>query len=146
MYFLTQELEFCYGHRLIHYSGKCRFLHGHNGRVEVVLGGTRLDERGMLTDFGEIKRVLRTWIDTELDHKMLLHREDPLLPLLRDAGQQLFVMDANPTAENIARLIFDRGQAEGLPMVEVRFWETSRSSATYTAAGTIRQSGTPCEG
>lgn len=34
----------------------------------------------MLTDFGEIKRVLRTWIDTELDHKMLLHREDPLLP------------------------------------------------------------------
>lgn len=38
MYFLTQELEFCYGHRLIHYSGKCRFLHGHNGRVEIVLG------------------------------------------------------------------------------------------------------------
>jgi 6-pyruvoyltetrahydropterin/6-carboxytetrahydropterin synthase len=54
MYFLTQELEFCYGHRLIHYSGKCRFLHGHNGRVEIVLGGPHLDERGMLTDFGEI--------------------------------------------------------------------------------------------
>jgi 6-pyruvoyltetrahydropterin/6-carboxytetrahydropterin synthase len=55
-------------------------------------------------------------------------------------------MEANPTAENIARLIFDRGQAEGLPMVEVRFWETTRSSATYSADGTIHQSGTACEG
>lgn len=145
MFFLTQELDFCYGHRLINYSGKCRFLHGHNGRAEILLGGPALDDRGMLTDFGEIKRVLRTWIDRELDHKMLLHCDDPLLPLLRDAGQQVFVMDANPTAENIARLLFERGVAEGLPLVQVRFWETPRSSAAYALNGQVARWGTSCE-
>ncbi len=37
MFRLTQEIDFCYGHRLLNYSGKCRHLHGHNGRAVIVL-------------------------------------------------------------------------------------------------------------
>ena len=65
MYTVTRRIEFCYGHRLLNYSGKCRHLHGHNGRALIVLEGEELDERGMLIDFTDIKAKLRTWIDDE---------------------------------------------------------------------------------
>ena len=102
MYRVAREIEFCYGHRLLNYDGKCRHLHGHNGRAVVTLEGERLDERGMLVDFGEIKKTVQRWIDEEIDHNMLLCRDDPLLPMLVERGERVFVMDANPTAENIA--------------------------------------------
>jgi hypothetical protein len=30
MFTVTQELRFCYGHRLLEHPGKCGRLHGHN--------------------------------------------------------------------------------------------------------------------
>lgn len=131
MYRVTRDIPFCYGHRLLNYDGKCRHLHGHNGVARVVLGGERLDERGMLVDFGDIKRAVQKWIDDNLDHNMLLCRDDPILPLLRERGERVFVMDANPTAENIARLIYDHSRAAGLPVREVILWETENCSAVY---------------
>jgi len=133
MYFLMQELNFCYGHRLLNYDGKCRNLHGHNGKLEILLGGHHLDSRGMLVDFTDIKRLLKTWIDDHLDHAMLLSVDDPLLPVLRGHGQPVFVMEGNPTAENIARLIYEQSVRLGLPIHEVRLWETARSSSVYRA-------------
>jgi 6-pyruvoyltetrahydropterin/6-carboxytetrahydropterin synthase len=122
MYRVSREIPFCYGHRLIDYDGKCRHLHGHNGRAIVVLEAPALDAKGMLVDFAEIKRHVQRWIDDNLDHNMLLHRDDPILPLLRERGERVFVMDVNPTAENIARLIFDHARAAGLPVVVVTLW------------------------
>jgi 6-pyruvoyltetrahydropterin/6-carboxytetrahydropterin synthase len=43
----------------------------------------------------------------------------------------MFLMDANPTAENIAKLIFDFTAEQGFPIVECRLWETPRCFATY---------------
>ncbi|MAT14040.1 MAG: 6-carboxytetrahydropterin synthase QueD [Planctomyces sp.] len=131
MYRITQEIHFCYGHRLLNYDGKCRHLHGHNGRVQIVLEGPDLDERGMLVDFTDIKAKLRTWIDDELDHRMILCKDDPVLNTLRESGEPIYVIDDNPTAENIARLIYERGIAFGLPVVEVSLWETPNSQATF---------------
>lgn len=135
MYRVTRQIEFCYGHRLLDYAGKCRHLHGHNGLAVVTLEGKELDAQGMLVDFGEIKRTLQRWIDEELDHNMILRRDDPILPLLRDRGERVYVMDDNPTAENIARLIFDKGRDAGLPIVEVVLWETPNCFATYRGEG-----------
>ena len=131
MYRVSREIEFCYGHRLLNYAGKCRHLHGHNGRVRVVLEAEKLDSLGMLVDFGEIKRKVEQWIDDNLDHNMLLSKEDPLLPVLIERGERVLVMDHNPTAENIARLIFDRTRESGLPVVEVILWETEKCYASY---------------
>jgi 6-pyruvoyltetrahydropterin/6-carboxytetrahydropterin synthase len=133
MFEVSQEIEFCYGHRLLGYAGKCRHLHGHNGRAVIVLAGERLDDRGMLVDFAEIKATLRSWIDLELDHRMILCEADPVLPFLRKLSEPVYVMPHNPTAENIARLIFERARSEGFPVVEVSLWETPRSFATYRA-------------
>jgi 6-pyruvoyltetrahydropterin/6-carboxytetrahydropterin synthase len=133
MFSVTREISFCYGHRLLHYDGKCRYLHGHNGRAVITLAAADLDALGMVLDFSRLKRVVGGWIDEHLDHKMLLHRDDPVLPRLRELGEPVYVLDVNPTAENVARLIFDYTAGQGFPVVEVKLWETDTCYATYTA-------------
>jgi 6-pyruvoyltetrahydropterin/6-carboxytetrahydropterin synthase len=131
MYKITKHVDFCYGHRLMNYAGKCRHLHGHNGKAEIVLEARTLDERAMVRDFDEVKTKLGAWIDANLDHKMLLRRDDPAIALLNQIGEPYYLLDTNPTAEAIARLIYNAAVAEDLPVVEVRLWETPTSFATY---------------
>jgi len=131
MYRITQQIDFCYGHRLLNYAGKCRYLHGHNGRVQIALEAEELDNRGMLIDFTDVKSSVGAWIDAELDHRMILHEDDPALPMLLEMGEPLHVIPRNPTAENIARLIYEFAKSENLPVTEVTLWETPKSQATY---------------
>jgi len=131
MFRVTREIDFCYGHRLLNYDGKCKYLHGHNGRAVITMESSRLDERGMVFDFAEIKRVVSNWIDDNLDHRMILHRDDPAREAFAALGEPMYVIDANPTAENIAKLIFDYAKSQGIPIVETRLWETPRCFATY---------------
>jgi 6-pyruvoyltetrahydropterin/6-carboxytetrahydropterin synthase len=99
--------------------------------VEIEIVAEALDHRGMVVDFGDINGVVKTWIDRELDHKMILCRDDPILKTLQDLREPCFVMDDNPTAENIAKLIYDYAVSEGLRVAQVRLWETATSFATY---------------
>lgn len=131
MYQVARELEFCYGHRLLNYPGKCRHLHGHNGRAIITLEAESLDERGMLVDFADIKQKVQRWVDENLDHNMILCKDDPIVPVLQAQGERFFLMDSNPTAENIARLIFDHAYKAGLPVVKVQLWETANCHASY---------------
>lgn len=131
MYKVTRELNFCYGHRLLNYDGKCAHPHGHNARVEIDLVVERLDERSMVTDFSDVKNKLGGWIESALDHQMLLRRDDPLLPVLQKMNEPVYVMDANPTAEAIAKTIFDCARSMHFPVQEVRVWETPGSVASY---------------
>ena len=139
MYSVTRLIHFCYGHRLLNYQGKCRSLHGHNGKVEIELSSDRLDRRGMVRDFEEIKQAIQTWIDEELDHKMLLHRKDPMASLLQREGEPVFLMENNPTAEAIAELIFTYTASQGFPVTRVRLWETERSVATFQPGPAARR-------
>ncbi len=131
MYKVTKELSFCYGHRLMHYQGKCRVPHGHNAKVAIDLMAETLDPLGMVVDFTDIKRILQGWIDSNLDHRMLLRRDDPLAKWLQETGEPCFIVEHNPTAETIAQLIFEYAVSQGFPVVEVRLWETSDAYATY---------------
>ncbi len=131
MFRVTKDIHFCYGHRLLNYAGKCRHLHGHNGRASITLEAESLDALGMVVDFSEVKRVIGRWIDESLDHRMILHDADPIIPELLRQGEPFATLSANPTAENIARLIFERTAAQGLPVIEVTLWETESSFATY---------------
>lgn len=135
MFRVTREIDFCYGHRLLDYDGKCKHLHGHNGRAVITIESTTLDQRGMVRDFSEIKAVVQGWIDANLDHRMILRRDDPVVPALQLLGEPLYLIDANPTAENIAKLIFDVARQHDFPVVETRLWETPRCYATYREKG-----------
>jgi 6-pyruvoyltetrahydropterin/6-carboxytetrahydropterin synthase len=135
MYSITKEVHFCYGHRLLHHQGRCRHLHGHNGRAVIRLERAILDGLGMVCDFTDLGRFVKDWLEREIDHNLLLHRDDPLLHLLQGAGERCYMMDCNPTAENIARLIFETVAQAGFPVVEVTLYETASACASYRSDG-----------
>lgn len=128
---IVKKLQFCYGHRLLDYEGRCAHPHGHNAVVEVELAGEDLDPRGMVCDFTEVKRLLSVFIDAELDHRMILREDDPLVPALEGVGERPFTLEENPTAENLARLLFRKARSLDLPVTAVRFWETETCYAEY---------------
>jgi 6-pyruvoyltetrahydropterin/6-carboxytetrahydropterin synthase len=131
MYSVTKRLDFCYGHRLLDHDGVCKRPHGHNAVVEFEIRADALDARNMVTDFSDIKRAMMGWIERELDHRMILRHDDPLVALLRGLGEPVYVLESNPTAERIARLLFDISREQGLAVSRVTLWETPTSWATY---------------
>ncbi len=134
MYCVTKRLDFCYGHRLVNHDGVCRHLHGHNAMVEIDVTAETLDARDMVVDFGDIKRAVKDWIDRELDHKMILRHDDPLVEVLRAQGEPVYTLDSNPTAERLARLVFETARGFGFNVSAVRLWETPGSCASWSAA------------
>ena len=87
---VVKTIDFCYGHRLLDYEGKCRHLHGHNGLLEVEIESESLDHRGMVMDFSDLRGVVKDWVDRNLDHKMLLHKDDPVADLLSEMGEPFY--------------------------------------------------------
>lgn len=135
MYKVIREIHFSYGHRLLNYEGKCAYLHGHNGRVQIEVSTSSLNDQNMVVDFYEIKAKMEKWIDEVLDHKMILWEKDPLVKILRDADQKVVTMPENPTAEAIAKWIFSEAKNQGLPVSQVRLWETENCCAAYVGDG-----------
>ena len=99
--------------------------------VEIVCAGEELDHRAMLVDFGDIKDAVKSFIDENWDHRMLLRKDDPLAPEYEKRGEPVFLFDENPTAETFARFLYHHAREKGLPVSEVRFWETPTSYAAY---------------
>lgn len=128
---VVKTIDFCYGHRLLDYEGKCRHLHGHNGLLEVEIESESLDHRGMVMDFSDLRGVVKDWVDRNLDHKMLLHKDDPVASILSEMGEPFYPMEDNPTAENILKHIYRQIRKEGLMVSEMRLWETPSSYASY---------------
>ena len=131
MYSVTKRIDFCYGHRLLDYNGICKHPHGHNAVAEIEVRTEALDARNMVVDFSDIKRLVKDWIDRELDHRMILRHDDPLVKPLQALGEPVYILDSNPTVERIARLVFDVSREQGLAVVRVTVWETPTSWATY---------------
>lgn len=131
MYKIKKTFHLAYGHRLLNYKGKCENLHGHNGVVEVMLKSGELNSEMMVMDFTELGKTIKAWLDENLDHKVILAKADPLAPVLRDQGQACFLTEANPTAEILAKLVYDAARAMKLPVHKVAFWETPTAMASY---------------
>jgi 6-pyruvoyltetrahydropterin/6-carboxytetrahydropterin synthase len=103
---ISKKFELSVGHRLSNYSGKCRWVHGHNYHGELIISGERLDELGMLVDYGVLKEIIRDTIDARFDHKCVLKAEDSFNQKLIQAAKELnddsfVVVDYNPTVENL---------------------------------------------
>lgn len=121
MYELTTIVNFEAAHRLPDYPGKCSRLHGHNWKVEVTVAGPSLDKLGMLIDFRELKQTVNEVITT-LDH-YYLNETEPF-------------SEVNPTAENIARYIYEEigkklTATAQVTVTKVKVWESPQSAAVY---------------
>ena len=121
MFEVSVEQTFAAAHALRNYHGKCENLHGHNYRVQATFRGAELDGAGMLVDFVEVKRHMRA-VTERLDH-INLNETAPFDVI-------------NPSAENIARYVFEQMQAgmadeRGNLLREVKVWETDIQFAAY---------------
>jgi 6-pyruvoyltetrahydropterin/6-carboxytetrahydropterin synthase len=120
VYELIVESEFSAAHRLREYRGACEKLHGHNYRVELVVASGKLDALGMVADFRELKRVLEEAAE-RYDHGFL--------------NELAEFREQNPTAENVARVLFEecaRGLPRGVRARSVTVWESPRCGARYS--------------
>ena len=119
------ELKFAAAHRLLGYEGNCGVLHGHTWKVEVEISGEP-DKSGLIMDFRRIKRSIKK----TFDHTIILNKADPLVRILEEAGQEVRVIDGNPTCENLAYLIAETLMKElKLSEIKVRVWESDNSYA-----------------
>jgi 6-pyruvoyltetrahydropterin/6-carboxytetrahydropterin synthase len=131
MFAITKEVYFCYGHRLMQHAGKCRHVHGHSVKAAITLSTEHLDDQDMVCDFADLAECVHGYIDREIDHNLLLHRDDPLVPLLSQAGERFLALPQHPTAEVLAQMIHAHVQSCGYPVRQVVLWETSSASASY---------------
>ena len=119
-----REVQFSSAHRLRNYHGKCENLHGHNWRVRLFVTRAQFDETGFVMDFKVLDAVLKGIMDL-LDHKDLNSLEEFLV--------------VNPTAENIALLIFRLAEKEisaidkNVSVSKVCVWESDKSCAIVEA-------------
>jgi 6-pyruvoyltetrahydropterin/6-carboxytetrahydropterin synthase len=105
---VKKEMRFDAAHRLFrNYQGKCANNHGHSWVVTLHLTGEELDDKDMLIDFQELK-VLKSWIDDQMDHATILWENDPMADYIRQSGQRLYITVKNPTSEHIAEIIFHK--------------------------------------
>jgi 6-pyruvoyltetrahydropterin/6-carboxytetrahydropterin synthase len=136
MHKILAKIKYEYAHRLVRHRGKCRHLHGHSGEATIELSAETLDEYDFVVDFGDVKAPLKAWIDEHWDHAYLANETDPLLPLVQAQGLKTFSFSAEPTAEVMAKFLFDHvdktlQRRPGVSVTRVVVMETCTGSAVY---------------
>jgi 6-pyruvoyltetrahydropterin/6-carboxytetrahydropterin synthase len=135
---ITRRLEFDAGHRIPDHQSQCRHLHGHRYAIEVTLSGSIIDKagdaaNGMVMDFSQVKQLAMTHLVDAWDHAFLAFAGDRAVIdfLATLSGHKTVVLDRVPTAENLARIAFDRLDAvyrdtygNHLQLDRVRLYET----------------------
>lgn len=121
MYEIEVRSAFEAAHFIDGYAGKCARLHGHNWEVVAVVRGEELDKLGMLIDFKILKSELKKVLDT-FDHRFLNELET--------------FAEENPTAENLAKKIFQRLTVSKIfsnstKLYAVKVCESPNSCVTY---------------
>lgn len=131
MFIITKEVYFCYGHRLMNHPGKCRNLQGHSVKASISIKQETLNQQGMVCDFSDVKECVDGFINRLLDHNFLLHKDDPIIPALIANNEQFLPLDEHPTAEVLAKMIYQHVRQQGFNVDQVVLWETASACACY---------------
>ncbi|PZE20940.1 6-carboxytetrahydropterin synthase QueD [Paenibacillus xerothermodurans] len=122
---VSKEFTFDSAHHLHCYEGKCKSLHGHTYKLQVIMRG-KVDERGITIDFADIKRIAKERVIDPLDHRYL----NEVLPLMNTTAENMVVW----MYEQLNTAVREEGLYPQVRVEEVRLWETPTSYAAVTAA------------
>ena len=135
---IAKEFSFDMAHMLDGHDGKCQNLHGHTYKLQVEVAGELHQagaKSGMVMDYSDLKAIVKTHILDEMDHAFIYdttsERETKVAKLLQELNSKTFGMPVRTTAEQMAKFIFERLQAVGLPVSLIRLWETPTSYCEY---------------
>lgn len=140
MFKIKSEIQFDTAHYLSGYNGKCSNIHGHRYRLIAKLASKTLHKdgksRGMVEDFSDFKNKLKE-IGDAFDHKLIIENNDDgkaLINKIKDLPNafEIVTVQYRPTAEEMARDIFNRLKEKGLPIYEVELFETPNNSCIYS--------------
>ena len=149
MYIISKDFSFSAAHALIDLpeEHQCSRFHGHNYMIRITLGSSAVDRRGFVRDYGELG-TFKQWLDDMLDHRWLgygdlarITDEDMSVGSqyeFRYAAKQRTkpAFDFNPTAENMAKHLYDFAATLYPEVVSIGVSETPKTWATY-APGTL---------
>ncbi len=128
---ISRRFQFCAGHRVYKHKSKCKHLHGHNYVMNVFVTSDILDRLGRVIDFGVVKDKIGNFINQEIDHGFLLFKDDPMSS--SDLFTKKYIMNANPTAENICILFLKEFQnlldPYKITVTKIELWETENCKA-----------------
>ena len=137
MYTLKTASGFDSAHFLKGYNGKCSNIHGHRWVVEVVVSSEKLisegEKRGMIIDFGDLKKALRAITDS-FDHALIYEKgslRENTVEALKDEGFRLIETELRPTAENFAKMFYDMLTESLMKPLSVTVYETPDNCAVY---------------
>ncbi len=134
MYRLVVSRKFDAAHKIDGHMGRCRHIHGHSWKVDIAFSGQVLNDLGILYDFKDMKLLVDKILDV-YDHSLIV-REDKE-GILRNQSSRIIELGCNPTAENLARIIY-RDLKETLKTMKwidvewVRVWESDNAYAEFT--------------
>ena len=133
---ITRKFEFATAHRLQDHEGVCANLHGHNYQLEVsVATEVALDKIGRVVDFSELKKIVNTFLDANLDHTTIYKEGDPVMEqvslVLESYGlKKPLAFEKNPTVEVMAQYILGELQKRmpsNIIVTQIKLYETSNS-------------------
>lgn len=141
---ITKEFHFEAAHALMGYDGPCRNVHGHSYRLSVTIMGEPITgpdspKMGMVMDFGDLKKMIKSLIVDPLDHALILNSAFPVeeLKSIGSPFSNLKMVDYQPTSENML-IEFAEKIREVLPanltLISMRLRETETSYAEWFAA------------
>ena len=142
---ITKQFSFETGHALYGYDGKCRNVHGHSYKLHVTVIGVPISDSnnvkfGMVIDFGDLKKIVKTKIVDVFDHATVFNKNTPHVELaeeLEARGHNILLVDYQPTSEmmiiDFAEMI-KKELPQHIQLHSLKLQETDSSYAQWFAA------------
>jgi 6-pyruvoyltetrahydropterin/6-carboxytetrahydropterin synthase len=140
---VTKYYEFEMAHALWNYDGLCKNIHGHSYKLYVTVIGEPINDEnnlknGMVIDFGDLKKIVKTQIVDIFDHSLVVYKNAPYDKLmdLNEMVSRHHIVDFQPTCENLVLHfvnIIKPLLPEGVSLKKVKLFETANSNAEWDA-------------
>ncbi len=140
---ITKQFNFEMAHALQNYDGPCKNIHGHSYELFVTVIGTPINDinhpkNGMLIDFGDLKKLVKTLIIDKVDHALIFNKsiDKEVFNLFKKQFDNIFLVDYQPTSENMLvdfAEILTQALPKNIKLHSLKLRETHTSFAEWFA-------------